>query len=489
MSSSKLARDLSTVSRPPRTYLFAPGSSDKLLARVFGAGAEAVVLDLEDGVAELQKDVARLRVADAVRALPVEAPPTFVRINAVSSSHWARDVEASVACRLHGVRIPKVESADQVHKVAEAVAAAEEREGIVVGTMTLDCTIETALGVAACEEIARSHPRVRALVFGAADLANDIRARVSETGVELLYARSRLVIASRVARIVGPVDGAYPNVRDVEGLGVAARHAAALGFSGKSAIHPSQLEVIERAFTPDDQEMDSAVRALQAYEEALGAGRGVAVAPDGAMIDAATAAAAAAIADSDVAEMPLSDLLSTLRARTWYDLAQPFENGMPQSPSHVRFHMALSRRHGDTVREGGGSEASEVIVTGGHVGTHVDALSHVSQAGMLHGGRDAASTQTGGRMRELGADSIPPFIARGVLLDVARLRRVDVLAPGYAITPDDLERALAGTGTGLLPGDVVLVRTGWARHWGDPVAFVGHELGVPGVSVEAARWL
>jgi kynurenine formamidase len=190
-----------------------------------------------------------------------------------------------------------------------------------------------------------------------------------------------------------------------------------------------------------------------------------------------------------VAERELAELVAALGSLTRYDLAQPLENGMPQSPSHVRFHMALSRRHGDNVREGGGSAASEVIVTGGHVGTHIDALSHVSQGGALHGGRNAAETQTGGRMKDLGADTIEPLVARGVLLDVARVREVDVLPGGYAITTEDLEAALEQARTDLRPGDVVLVRTGWARNWGDAVAFVGHESGVPGVSLQAARWL
>lgn len=172
------------------------------------------------------------------------------------------------------------------------------------------------------------------------------------------------------------------------------------------------------------------------------------------------------------------------RARV-YDLAQPLENGMPQSPNHPRYHLALARRHGDAVREGGGSAAAELLVLGGHVGTHVDALCHVSQDGRLHGGVDAAEAQRGGRFSVLGIDTVAPFVCRGVLLDVAGLHGVDVLEAGTEITADDL----AATGVAVLPGDVALVRTGWGRLWHDPEAFVGHASGVPGPGEEAAAWL
>lgn len=172
-----------------------------------------------------------------------------------------------------------------------------------------------------------------------------------------------------------------------------------------------------------------------------------------------------------------------------YDLAQPFANGMPQSPNHPRFHLALTRRHGDAVREGGGSAAAELIVLGGHVGTHVDALCHVSQHGSLHGGVDAEEAQRGGRFSALGIETVDPFVGRGVLLDIAGLHGVDVLAPGTVVTADDLEAAVARAGVRLRSGDVVLVRTGWARNWNDPEAFVGHASGVPGPGEDAAAWL
>ena len=109
------------------------------------------------------------------------------------------------------------------------------------------------------------------------------------------------------------------------------------------------------------------------------------------------------------------------------ELGRPHFTGMPCSPNHPGFRMSLARRHGDMVRPDGGSAANEIIVTGGHVGTHVDALSHVSQDGLLHGGVDAAEAQRGGRFSQLGAEHTPALLTRGVLLDVAAARGTDVL--------------------------------------------------------------
>jgi kynurenine formamidase len=172
-----------------------------------------------------------------------------------------------------------------------------------------------------------------------------------------------------------------------------------------------------------------------------------------------------------------------------YDLGRAMEVGMPQSPNHPQFRIALSRRHGDAIRADGGSAASELIVTGGHVGTHIDALSHVSHEGRLHGGLDAAEAQRGGRFSELGVETIAPMVCRGWLLDVPAALGVPACAPGYEITPDDLATAAAQQDVYPQPGDVILIRTGWARRWDDREAYVGHDSGVPGPGEAGARWL
>lgn len=172
-----------------------------------------------------------------------------------------------------------------------------------------------------------------------------------------------------------------------------------------------------------------------------------------------------------------------------HDLAQSMSNGMASSPNHPGFRMALLRRHGDMVRDDGGSAANELIVTGGHVGTHVDALAHVSHQGRLHGDVDAAQAQVGGRFSRHGIDEMEPIVGRGILLDVAAQHGVETLQAGYGIGAVDLEQTADGEGVDIRPDDVVLIRTGWGRHFGDAERFIGAALGVPGLNEEGARWL
>ncbi|WP_031468375.1 cyclase family protein [Sciscionella sediminilitoris] len=179
--------------------------------------------------------------------------------------------------------------------------------------------------------------------------------------------------------------------------------------------------------------------------------------------------------------------LGTLAAARIVDLAQPLETGMPCSPSHPGFRMALLHRHGDDVDSFGGSGANELIMTGGHVGTHIDALCHVSLDNRLHGGWEATAASPGGRFAVHGVETVAPFLCRGVLADIPALHGIPRLEPGYGITAEDLRAALDGTRAG--PGEVVLVRTGWPQLYGEPGAYLGRDTGVPGITGEAAEYL
>jgi len=148
------------------------------------------------------------------------------------------------------------------------------------------------------------------------------------------------------------------------------------------------------------------------------------------------------------------------------------------------------RRHGDVIRPDGGSGANELFTMGGHTGTHIDALCHVSFDMKLHGGLDATETARGGRFRELGVDSIEPMVCRGVLLDVPRTRGLDALPAAYRITADDMEETCRAHGVDVRAGDAVLVRTGWPNgRYVDNVAYAGRASGVPGPDESAAHWL
>jgi kynurenine formamidase len=183
------------------------------------------------------------------------------------------------------------------------------------------------------------------------------------------------------------------------------------------------------------------------------------------------------------------ELFESLTTRTVVELGHALERNIPVSLNHPGFHLALLRRHGDQVREDGTSGANELMVMGGHTGTHVDALCHVAHEGRLHGGIDAGEAQIGGRFSALGVETIGPIVVRGVLLDVAGAHGVECLDGGAPVGPRDLEAAAARVPGGVREGDAVLVRTGWAKHWRDHARFRGEVDGAPGVDLDGADWL
>lgn len=160
---------------------------------------------------------------------------------------------------------------------------------------------------------------------------------------------------------------------------------------------------------------------------------------------------------------------------------------MPHYPLHAPYLYSLSRKHGEYVNPGGSSSASEAIALSTHAGTHIDALCHYSSNGKLHGGVDTGDVQTyANGLERHSVDTIPPIFRRGVLLDIARLERKDVLPVDFVITPEHLDRAAEGVV--VQAGDVVLLRTGWSRYWDDPGRFIS-EVHSPGPGLEGARWL
>jgi kynurenine formamidase len=168
-----------------------------------------------------------------------------------------------------------------------------------------------------------------------------------------------------------------------------------------------------------------------------------------------------------------------------YDLGQPYYPGMPHYPTHPPFLYSLTKKHGDITFGDGGTSAADAIALGTHVGTHIDALSHFSCNGVCFGGRKVEQTYERG-MTELGVDSIAPIVRRGVLLDIAGLEGVDVLPLDFEISAEHLSRAATNDDIG--EGDVVLLRTGWARYFSDARKYINNVV-APGLGIGAARWL
>ncbi len=223
------------------------------------------------------------------------------------------------------------------------------------------------------------------------------------------------------------------------------------------------------------------------------AGDGAHRARDGQGTPGAGAADAPGAGAADALDAGGDPLLAAVRAGVrCFDLGRVLSVGMPQSPNHPAYWHALPRRHGDMVRPDGGSAANDLITMGTHVGTHIDALAHVSHDGRLFDGSDAREAGQGGKFRELGAHTIPPSVRRGVLLDVpAAIGEPEGCPPGYEITPADLAAAERRQGTTVGAGDVVLVRSGWGRHFdhADREVYIGRDSGVPGVGEAGAVWL
>ena len=256
------------------TWLYVPGDRPDLYSKAAGSGADVVIVDLEDAVVPAHKEAARRSVREWLQYTP---PGTVeVRVNGVGTPWVVDDLEALGNVT---IRLPKVESADDVRAAADLTSAG------------LSCLIESALGVERAFQIATAHPRVVAIGLGEADLAGDL-------GTDVLdWPRQRIVVAARAAGLAPPAMSVYPHVDDLDGLAESCRAGRASGFRGRAAIHPRQVPVIREAFRPSADEVADAQALLAAFTQATQAGRGVTVLPDGRMVDAAMIGRAQRILD------------------------------------------------------------------------------------------------------------------------------------------------------------------------------------------------
>jgi citrate lyase subunit beta / citryl-CoA lyase len=258
------------------------------MEKALAAGADAVILDLEDSVAPQDKLAAREQVAAVIAGRGSAEPAELhVRVNHGPHGPDLDDVAAVTAPGLTGLRLPKIGSADEVRAVAAGLDTLERDAGMAPGTVLLYLGIETAAAALAAAELAAA-PRVARLVFGATDFLADIGSPGTTDGPATALARGTLVLASRAAGIGAPVDCVHTALDDEDGLRRGARAARELGFFGKSVIHPRQISAVHEVFTPSDEELAQARRVL-AHVEAHGAG---ATRLHGELIDAAVVARA-----------------------------------------------------------------------------------------------------------------------------------------------------------------------------------------------------
>jgi citrate lyase subunit beta/citryl-CoA lyase len=259
-----------------RSWMFVPGHRQRMIDKALALNADAVMLDIEDGVAPSEKDTARRLIGESLsrERLP-NSPARFVRINAIGHARMEADLETVLRPGLDGLVLPKVESADEVLKVESIVKERELRLNTERGNIRFLVAIESPRGLLNAPAIASSSPRVIGLMFGAEDFGRELGLPTVREGEaqEMLYARSAMVIAAASAHVQA-VDGVWVDLKDTEGLWAFARQSRRLGFSGMSLIHPSQIDPVNSVFSPTPKEVEYAQQVVNAYAEAAARGDG-----------------------------------------------------------------------------------------------------------------------------------------------------------------------------------------------------------------------
>jgi citrate lyase subunit beta / citryl-CoA lyase len=269
-----------------RSWMFVPGHRQRMIDKALGLNADAIMLDIEDGVAPNEKDTARKNIADSLgREKTPASPARFVRINAIGHSRMDADLEAVVRPGLEGLVCPKVDTPDEVRKVEAILTEREPKMKLERGSVKLLIAIESPKGLLNAPAIAASSSRVIGLMFGAEDFGREIGLPTVREGEarELIYARSAMVIAAASAHVQA-VDGVWVDLNDSQGLLGFAKQSRQLGFSAMSLIHPSQIDPINTLFSPTPEEIAYAERIVNAFEEANARGDG-SIAFGGQLID------------------------------------------------------------------------------------------------------------------------------------------------------------------------------------------------------------
>jgi citrate lyase subunit beta / citryl-CoA lyase len=270
-----------------RAWLFVPGDSEKKLAKAEGLGSDVLILDLEDAVAAERRPAARALVREYLAAHAQRRSELWVRVNPLSSGEALADLAAVMPGAPDGIVLPKTDSGADVAELAHYLSALEAREGIADGrTRILPVATETARAVFHLHTYTAVSQRLAGLTWGAEDLPAALGAstnRGPDGELAFVYQLARaLCLAGAVAAGVQPVDTVYPDFRDSAGLEKTCARARMDGFTGKIAIHPDQVPVIQRAFSPTDAEVAHARRVVAAFRDHPGAGT---VGLDGQMLD------------------------------------------------------------------------------------------------------------------------------------------------------------------------------------------------------------
>jgi citrate lyase subunit beta / citryl-CoA lyase len=281
-----------------RSYLYVPGDRQDLLARASGRGADALIIDLEDGVASSAKPAARgvlaRWLASQARPAPAEV---WVRVNSLSiaaGQDTAEDLKAAIAPGVTGICLAKCQGQAEAERLAELLDQAEARAGLTAGSLRVSAILESARGWLAAPAIAAAR-RVGRLQIGEADLLAELAMTPGPDEAELIALRTQVVVASAAAGIEAPIGPVSTNFRDLGAFRTTTTRLRRLGFGGRATIHPAQIPIVNEVFTPSEAEVDAARAIIERFEAATSNGTGVIVAADGAMVDEAVIRAARSI--------------------------------------------------------------------------------------------------------------------------------------------------------------------------------------------------
>ncbi|MFA6670986.1 MAG: citrate (pro-3S)-lyase subunit beta [Bacillota bacterium] len=266
-----------------RTMMFVPGNNPGLLKDAHIYGADSLMFDLEDSVSLNEKDAARFLVYNALLNSDYEGCEIVVRVNGLDTPYGRDDFNAIVRAKPDVIRLPKTETAEDVKQADLLVGELEKIYSITTGSIKIMAAIESALGVINAYKIAIASPRLIAIAIGAEDFVTDMKTGRTDSGMELLAARTQVLLAARAAKIYA-LDTVFSDVRDDEGFEREVRFIKQLGFDGKSVIHPNQVEIVHRVFTPGKEDIQKSIRIITAAGEAQRKGSGV-ISLDGKMID------------------------------------------------------------------------------------------------------------------------------------------------------------------------------------------------------------
>jgi citrate lyase subunit beta/citryl-CoA lyase len=266
-----------------RSMLYVPGNNAGMMKAAHIYRSDSVMFDLEDSVSLAEKDSARFLVFNALCTLNYEGIETVVRINGLDTPYGREDIKAMVRAKPDVIRLPKTETAQDVLDVEELLEKEEKACGLEVGSIKMMAAIEGPLGVLNAYQIATSSKRLIGIALGAEDFVTSIKTSRSPEGIELLFARSQVLIAARAAGI-NALDTVYSDVNNEEGFLQEVKHIKQLGFDGKSVISPRQIQPLHKVYCPTNKEIDHAIRVILAIKEAECKNSGV-ISLNGKMVD------------------------------------------------------------------------------------------------------------------------------------------------------------------------------------------------------------